>query len=77
MSSHVSTCKHTQCSQQCLRKGRLCREGSSAFDRDAAEGPGAQCEYIQRSHQACAKGDNAEKALQRWVEMQRKGLEPQ
>ena len=25
---------------------------------------------------ACAKGDNAEKALKPWVEMQRKGLEP-
>jgi pentatricopeptide repeat protein len=25
---------------------------------------------------ACSKGDNAEKALQLWVEMQRKGLEP-
>ena len=48
--------------------------------RDAAEGPGARCNHIQRTYSAlisaCAKGDYAEKTLQPFVEMQRKGLAP-
>ncbi len=48
--------------------------------RDAAEGPGARCIHIQCAYSAlisaCAKGDEAEKTLQPFVEMLRKGLEP-